>query len=261
MKDFVEEENAHEFKTWNAPYVEQPPNQDKSVTNALNRGKDWSWEPPEEEEEIKPPTAEEIEAIRKEAYEEGFKQGHEEGKQAGFEEGKSEGLDAGHKEGQEKGLEEGLAEGRESIEQQMAQWHSLNETLKTPISLVEEELEVELLQLAMSLVRSVIQVETKFNENVIFQALKEGLKVLPIQEQRYEIHLHPDDYQLIKQNFSEDEIQKHHWVLVESLTTTQGGCEIITENNAVDLSLEKRLRDVLERFLLEQGISDLSSKG
>ncbi|XOV79266.1 MAG: flagellar assembly protein FliH [Aestuariibacter sp.] len=261
MADIVEEEQAKEFKTWNAPFVEQEKTQDNGKTNALNRSKNWKWEAPEEEEEILPPTAEEIEAIRKEAYEEGFKQGQEEGKAAGFEEGKTEGLETGHAEGFEKGLAEGLEEGRETIEQQLQQWQALNETLQTPITMVEEELEVELLQLAVGLARSVIQVETQLNENVIFQALKAALKVLPVQEQRYEIHLHPEDFKLVRQHFSEEEIEQHNWVLVESVSTSQGGCEIITENNAVDMSLEKRIREVVDRFLMEQGISDSSLKG
>jgi flagellar assembly protein FliH len=86
------------------------------------------------------------------------------------------------------------------------------------------------------------------------------LKVLPVQEKRYEIHLHPEDYQLIKQHFSEEEVQQHNWALVESVSTSQGGCEIVTEKNAVDMTLEKRIREVVDRFLMEQGIPDSSLK-
>ncbi|MBE1302160.1 MAG: flagellar assembly protein FliH [Alteromonadaceae bacterium] len=254
MTDFVEGELAKEFKSWDLPFVESERKVDDGKTNAMNRSSDWKWEPPEEEEEIKPPTAEEIEAIRKAAYEDGFAQGKEDGYEKGLEEGQALGLEKGHKEGYEKGLEEGLTEGREIIQQQMEQWQALINSIQSPLSLVEQELEKELLQLSVSLARSVIKTETKMNENIIFQALESGLKVLPINEKSYQLLLHPDDHKLVKQHFSEDDIERHNWVLVESVSTTQGGCEIITDNNAVDLSLERRVRDVIDTFLMEQGL-------
>ena len=83
-KSFTVEE-LEDAKGWDLPHVEQPESTQESKTNALNRRSDWKYEPPEEPEEIKPPTAEEIEAIRQAAYEEGYN----EGKQTGFEEGKT----------------------------------------------------------------------------------------------------------------------------------------------------------------------------
>ena len=58
-------------KGWDLPHVDEQDTIDDGKTNALNRRSDWKYEPPEEPEEIKPPTAEEIEAIRQAAYEEG----------------------------------------------------------------------------------------------------------------------------------------------------------------------------------------------
>lgn len=254
MKNFVEDELAKEFKSWDLPFVENERKVDNGKTNAMNRSSDWKWEPPEEEEEIKPPTAEEIEEIRKAAYEDGFAQGKEDGHAKGLEEGQTQGFEQGQKQGYEKGLEEGLNEGRDIIQQQLEQWQTLINSVQLPLSLVEQELEKELLQLSVSLARSVIKAETKINENIIFQALESGLKVLPINEKNYQILLHPEDHKLVKQHFSEDDISRHNWTLVESVSTTQGGCEIITDNNAVDLSLERRVRDVIDTFLMEQGL-------
>ncbi len=254
MSQFVDDELAKEFKTWDLPFVENDRKQDDGKTNAMNRSSDWKWEPPEEEEEIKPPTAEEIEAIRKAAYEDGFDQGKQDGYTQGLEEGRAQGLEEGQKQGFEQGMADGLAEGQGVIDAKSEQWQKLVHSLQQPLELVEQELETELLQLAVSLARSVIKTETVLNEKVIFHALESGLKVLPINEKEYQIHLHPEDYKLVKHHFSDEDIRRHHWVLVESLTTTRGGCEIITANNAVDLTMERRLRDVLETFLMEQGL-------
>ena len=36
----------------------------------------------------------------------------------------------------------------------------------------------------------------------------------------------------------------------------RGGCDITTVQNAVDVSIERRCRDVIDKFLLNQGLSD-----
>ncbi|BDX07738.1 flagellar assembly protein FliH [Planctobacterium marinum] len=260
MVDFVNDEQNEEFKSFEIPYVEDQKPKFKSESNAFNKTSDWKWEPPEEEEEILPPTAEEIEAIRKAAYEEGFLQGLDEGQLKGYEEGLEKGTEEGQKKGYEQGLSEGLQEGRDIIQQQMQAWQSLNGSLQEPLTLVEAELEKELTQLAVALARSVIRTEVQLNENIIFEALKSGLKVLPIRENGYQINLHPEDLTLVKQHFSEEEIQQHNWILVESVGQSRGGCEIVTDSNAVDVSIERRVRESLDKFLLEQGLREREAR-
>ncbi|MEC8377518.1 MAG: flagellar assembly protein FliH, partial [Pseudomonadota bacterium] len=59
-KSFSDSE-ANEAKKWDLPFVDDPSAvKEDEPTNALNRRSDWKYEPPEEEEEILPPTAEEI---------------------------------------------------------------------------------------------------------------------------------------------------------------------------------------------------------
>ncbi|MEP2602018.1 MAG: FliH/SctL family protein, partial [Paraglaciecola sp.] len=110
-----------------------------------------------------------------------------------------------------------------------------------------------------SLARGVIRSEVKTNHDLIFQALSEGLKVLPIQEKHYQIRLHPDDIERVNNHFSEEEITKHRWDLVAAPELSAGGCEIVTDANAVDISVERRVRDVIDKFLLEQGLSHLAN--
>jgi len=243
------------FKAWDLPYMEDQKKQDPTKTNAINKTSDWKYEPPEPEEEITLPTAEEVEAIRQAAYQEGF----ESGKTEGFEKGQSEGHEQGVQQGQESGYaeghEQGLASGSEEIQQQLVLWQQLTQQLTEPVAKVENQLEKELVKLAVSLARSVIRTEIQTNQDIIFQALSEGLKVLPIQEQSYQIHLNPEDIQLIKQHFAEEEIEKHKWHFIESPEMQRGGCDIVTNSNAVDVSIERRTREVLDKFLLEQGLA------
>lgn len=246
-----------EFTSWDFPYVEEAQAEDDGKTNALNRRSDWKYEPPEEVEEILPPTAEEIEAIRAAAYEDGFEQGKAEGLSTGLDEGRSQGQEEGYQAGLEQGKTEGLSSGEEESKQLIDVWKELIDRLHNPVKQIESELETELLNLAVSLARSVIRAEIVTNSDIIFQALSEGLKVLPIQEKAYQIHLHPNDIDLIKQHFQPEEIEQHHWVFVEAPQMTRGGCDITTISNAVDVSIERRCRDVLDKFLLDQGLSQV----
>jgi len=260
--DKQEVEQDDEFQAWDLPYVEDI-NQAavNNKTNAFNRKSDWKYEPPEEEIEILPPTAEEIESIREAAHTEGFSQGHEEGHAQGTEVG----LDKGHADGFEKGLKEGttqgLANGEEQVQQYLASWISFIDSIQNPVANVEKALEKELVLLAVSLAKGVIRSEVKTNTDLIFQALSEGLKALPIQEKNYQIHLHPDDIVLVNNHFSSEEISKHRWDFIGSPELSVGGCEIVTQSNAVDITVERRVKDVIDKFLLEQGLSHISKSG
>lgn len=250
------EDKIADAKAWDLPFVEDSRDSEAGVTNAFNQSRQWKYEPPEVEPEVLPPTAEEIEAIRAAAYEDGFAQGLQEGNEKGLEQGLASGREQGLAEGLEEGRAQGLASGEEESQQQIAIWLQLAERLHKPVAQVDKTLENELVLLAVSLAKAVVRAEVMTNKDVVFQALSEGLKVLPIQEKCYQIHLHPDDILLIKQHFSDEEIDKHNWLFVEAPQMSRGGCDIITASNAVDVSVERRSRDVLDKFLLEQGVSD-----
>ena len=255
-KSFSENE-VNEAKKWDLPFVDDPtaPKEDEP-TNALNKRSDWKYEPPEVEEEIKPPTAQEIEAIRQAAYEEGY----QEGKEKGFEEGKAEGLEAGLAEGQEQGhsegLEKGLGEGRQQMATQAEVWQMLADKLHDPLSQANDETRDQLVKLAVTLAKAVIKAEVTTNQQVILQALSEGIKALPINQTDYQIHMHPDDIEVVKAHYGSDEIEKKGWNFVEAPAMERGGCDITTAQNAVDVSVNRRCRDVIEKFLLNQGLSD-----
>lgn len=262
MSDYDGEPDKH-ISAWDLPFVEDERKAAETTTNALNRRSNWKYEPPEnqveEEEEFTPPTAQEIESIREAAQSEGFDEGKKEGLEKGNQEGFEQGKEQGFARGLEEGKAQGLAEAQEIVNQQLESWRSLLDTLHNPVALVEETLQKELVSLAVSLAKSVIRTEIKTNSDIIFNAISEGLKALPINERQYQIHLHPDDLVLVTEHFSEQEIEKHGWQLIEAPNLSQGGCDIVTQSNAVDVSIERRVKDVLDKFLLEQGLDTINA--
>lgn len=257
MSHDAHDPNQPNPQLWDLPYVDadelMQARADK--TNALNRRSDWKYEPPEEEEEIKPPTLEEIEAIRQAAREEGFA----EGRQAGYEEGHAEGLTAGHAEGLEQGQaqghQQGLEEGRGQMETDSQTWQELARHLHAPLDQVSQAARQQLVQLAVALARAVIRTEVATNEQIITQALSEGMRALPITEQQFQIHMNPQDIALITDQMGADKLTEKGWQLVEAPEMQRGGCDIITQTNAVDVSVERRCREVLDTFLTQQGLS------
>ncbi|WP_100642122.1 flagellar assembly protein FliH [Alteromonas facilis] len=248
--------SAEDARSWDLPFVEEELDVDESKTNAFNRRSDWKYEPPEEDEEVLPPTAEEIEQIRASAYQEGY----EEGKQAGLQAGHAEGLEQGRQEGTEQGLEEGrnegLAQAQEDIERQRQTWEALINELHKPVVLAQKEAQRQLVLLAVSLAKAVIRREVETQPDVIQTALEEAIKTLPINDQSIHIRMHPDDIAYIEEQFGAEAIAERHWHLVSSPDMSRGGCDISTQNNAVDHSIERRSKAVLDTFLVQQGLTD-----
>lgn len=243
-----------EVKTWELPVIDEQ-KVETGTTNALGRTSEWKYEPPEEEEVILPPTLEEIEAIRQSAYEEGLEQGKQEGLEKGYQEGVEKGQAEGHEQGLQAGQEQGLQAGEAIVQENVSAWQELMQKLHNPVESVQQELQKELVALSVGLARAVIKQEVHTNPEVIFQALAEGLKVLPIGEKSYQIRMNPEDILLIKSQYSEEDIERHRWILIDAPELARGGCDITTDNNAVDLTIERRCRDVLDKFLHEQGLS------
>jgi flagellar assembly protein FliH len=251
------DEQDEEMTAWELPYVEDTQKLLDTTTNAFKYKSDWKYEPPEEEVEILPPTAQELEAMQTAAQDEGFAKGQQEGHTKGYAEGLAQGQEEGLALGLEEGTKQGLETAKEQIEIDLLAWRNLIDSLQAPVSKVEQKLEKELVLLAVSLARSVIRCEVTTNQDLIFQALSEGLKTLPIQEDLYQIHLNPSDLSLVTNHFSPEEISQHKWQLIASPELSAGGCEIVTKTNAVDVSVERRVKDVLDKFLLEQGLSQV----
>jgi len=246
----------NEAKAWDLPSVDEVL-KDPTKTNALNRTSSWRYEPPEEEdEEIKPLTASDIEKIRQSAYEEGFKLGHREGQDAGYEEGLQSGRAKGLEEGTQQGLEQGQLAADTKLAELSLAWKNILEAFAKPLKDIENEVEKELMILSVKLAEAVIGVEVTQKKDILLKAISEGIKVLPVEEQRYQFQLNPDDLVLITEHFGEDILKQNNWQLIENPSMRRGGCEISTHNNAIDVSIERRSKDIFSSFLHEQGLSN-----
>jgi flagellar assembly protein FliH len=239
-------------KTWDLPSINS--DVQSNGTNAFNKARTWKYEPPEIEEDLVPLTAEVIESIRTAAYDEGFALGKQEGYDTGLEQGKQAGLEQGTDEGKKQGLADGMLAGQEQMDELARSWQSIIDQTANPLAQVNQELENELVILAVNLAKAVINVEVITQNDVLLSAISEGIKVLPIQESQYQFQMNPVDVAMVKGHFGDQVIAENNWRLIENPAIERGGCELSTQSNAVDMSIQRRTADVFTQFLNVQGL-------
>ncbi|WP_024870877.1 flagellar assembly protein FliH [Tolumonas lignilytica] len=247
-------EQVPEADKWQLPEMIDPDEKLKG-SNALGYEPNWYQEeelPTESsdvEEEQPPLTLEEIEAIRQAAYEDGFSEGKEAGFQQGYAEGMAKGELAGHADGVEKGREEGLELGREWIGVRAQQWQDLLDKLSHPLMQVDKMVEQQLVWLAMQLAKSLIKTDVHLAPDLILNSLKEGVKQLPAAEEGISIELHPEDLDMIKEIYGEEECRKRGWQLNAEPSLQRGDLVIASQTSSIDMFLEKRIEQLFRQFL------------
>ncbi len=177
-------------------------------------------------------TVEEIEAMQKQAYDESYI------------EGKKEGYLQGYGEGSKKGYEDNV----NLLKEQAAQLGLLMETLSEPFKKLDEEVEKELVKLAIAVATQIIRREIKLDPGQIVAAVRQSLNVLPLSAQKITLYLHPEDQQIVRSALSLDDVSPA-WTVVEDPLITRGGCKIDTDVSHIDATVENRLAAVIANLL------------
>ncbi|MGM0481708.1 MAG: flagellar assembly protein FliH [Pseudomonadota bacterium] len=235
---------------WHFPDITSDEHLKGSKTNALNKPSRWHYEPPEEpeqEQELKPLTADELEQIREAAREEGFKAGYNQGHQEGQQNGHQEGLELGQKEGFEKGFEQGMADGRANMETQAQGITELLNKLSHPERKLTDDVAAEVLEMVLALTEAICLDIPYQQPDIIKKAVREALEVLPVTDQRVVIHLNPDDLELVEQLYSEEELKRQGWLLNKDELLERGGCRVTTDSSSVDYTMSSRIKSVFDK--------------
>jgi flagellar assembly protein FliH len=179
-------------------------------------------------------TVEDIEALQKDAEEEGYK--------------------AGFKLGREAGNKTGLAAGQQQINQQVNYLKQIMTTLNTPLLELDQQIETDLIALVTTMTRQLVRRELKTQPEQVIGAVRAAMAVLPINDRKLKIFLHPQDVELVKKGLSLEDDGGWHWIADPLLT--RGGVRLETVNTTVDASVEARLNSVINKLLGEERSSD-----
>ena len=243
-----DDEVVEQPKKWGLPdYGFETHKQAKST--ALNY--DPSWKPAFEEPEDEAPvelTDEQIELIKQQAYQEGLHQGQEAGFKQGYEKGKEQGFEEGHQEGLNAGKIEGVASGQDFIQEQVQTFINLANQFAQPLELMNAQVEKQLVDMVLTLVKEVVHVEVQTNPQFILDTIKQSVETLPIAGHAITLKLHPDDVEIIRSSYGEEELNFRNWTLHTEPALSRGDVEIEAGESSVNYKVEDRIRSVLQSF-------------
>ncbi|MGI2211474.1 flagellar assembly protein FliH [Shewanella oncorhynchi] len=232
-----------EFSHWALPDVTEA--DDDSISNLFGHSNHQA-DKSTTVESVSPPTMAEIEDIRAQAEEEGFSEGKQQGYEQGLEKGRLEGLEQGHTEGLAQGHEQGLETGLAQAKILLSRFETLLAQFEKPLQLLDGDIELSLLNLSMTLAKSVIGHELKTHPEQVLSALRLGIESLPIKEQTVTIRLHPDDVILVEQLYSTAQLTRSKWELEVDPSLSPGDCILSSHRSLVDLTLASRIDAVFE---------------
>lgn len=168
-----------------------------------------------------PMTAAQLEALQQAAYEEGFAQG----------------------------LRDGRAAGEQEVRAEAQRLAAALDRLAQPLERVDEQVEQELVALAIAIARQLIRRELSTSPGEIVPVVREALAALPAASREVRVHLHPDDVALIHEALPAGDGGERPWRVVEDGLISRGGCRVEAEHSRIDATLEKRLTSVVTAVL------------
>ncbi len=161
-------------------------------------------------------TAKQVEAIQKQAYDEGFAQGR--------------------------------TDGQKQMQSQAQRFEQLMLALQTPFADLDQQVEQELVKLAVVVARQLVRREIKTDPGAVVAVVREAMGQLPVSSQQINLHLHPEDAALVRTALSLND-EDRRWRIVEDPVLARGDCRILTETSRIDATVEARLTAIIATML------------
>ncbi len=167
-----------------------------------------------------------------------------------------------------RGLEDGRREGRELARREAAeqaraearrQYEQLGQTLAAGLAAFDEskrrllaEAQREMIGLAVAIARRVCKHEVGRDTRTARENVRAALEMVR-HEHDLEVHLHPAQYQALRETFPEctrDIVARDAVHLVEDETVTPGGCLVASRHGTIDARIETQI-DRIARAILD----------
>lgn len=166
------------------------------------------------------PTAAKLEALQKQAWEEAWQAGHA------------------------KGMESGLKD----VQLRAERFDQLLTALSKPFDQLDENVENQLVELAMSVARQLFRREIKIDPSHIVGVVREAVGVLPMACNNIRVNLHPEDAALVEEALASTAGERL-WKISEDPLIERGGCTVTTESSRVDAQTDTRLNAVISKIV------------
>lgn len=146
------------------------------------------------------------------------------------------------------GYQQGIDQARQDMEARGARLDGILRNLAKPAEQFDEQVEQELVSLAMAVARQLVRREIRTDPGQIIAVVREAMAVLPSAARDVELRLHPDDANLVREVLRLSEGERP-WNIIEDPVQTRGGCRLVSDIAQVDAGLESRLNAVIASVL------------
>jgi len=153
-----------------------------------------------------------------------------------------EDIDQWRAQAEEEGYQQGLVRAQQESRELQQQLLQLIDFFEHPLQALNEDIEHQLTQLAVTLAQQLVRRELKLEPGEIIGLIRDSVPLLPGNQRNISIVLHPEDAKLVRSALSIDSgDEEHNWKLVEDPMITRGGFEINAAPSAINATLENRL--------------------
>lgn len=154
------------------------------------------------------------------------------------------------KQAEEEGYQQGVVRAQQEAEALHLRLLQLIDFFEHPLQSLNEDIEHQLTQLAVTLAQQLVRRELKVEPGEIIGLIRDSVKLLPGNTRNISIMLHPDDARLVRNALSmETSDDEHSWKLVEDPMITRGGCQISAPPSSINATLENRLSELAASVL------------
>lgn len=161
-----------------------------------------------------------------------------------------EALSSSREEARRSGWEQGLGEGRQAARGELKlhadRLQRIIEQLASPLAQAGQDVQDELVELAMAIARQVVVRELSTQPEQIRDVVTQAIAALPAGNRHLRIQLHPEDAHLLIENI--DVHEGGSWKIIEDVSLTRGDCVVDAGATRIDARLETRLQDILGRL-------------
>lgn len=143
---------------------------------------------------------------------------------------------------EQEAYQQGLQRAQQEYAEQLQRLRELIEFFEHPLQVLNDEIEHQLAQVAVSIAQQLVRRELKTDPGEIIGLIRDSIKLLPANARHIVIRLHPDDARLVREAFAlESQETQSSWQLLEDPAIARGGCEIKAGPSDINLTLENRL--------------------
>ena len=146
------------------------------------------------------------------------------------------------KDAEQEGYQQGLKNAEQDSKQGGQRLQQIISFLEHPLQALNEEIEQQLAQVAITLAQQLVRRELRIEPGEIIGLIRDSVQLLPGNARNIKIVINPEDATLVRNALSMDsDGEEASWKLIEDPMITRGGCEIKSDSSTINASLENRL--------------------